>query len=440
LAQLADPQEQDGPRQDGQPQDGPRQEGQPQDGPPRVLLVGYNGANNTGSESRLLSIIDEVRSVLGEDAHITVPTLNPVNLCRYIQEGPRLTVAPVPSIYFFALSRLVKEHDLVLLVEGSCYMDTWTSALLWAFLWATKVAARNGKPCMAYAVDSGHLSDANLKRVRRDASRTDLIVTRTQAAADRLVSYGVEAPIEVTADATFTYEMDPADEGILGRIWPEATSGILGISPVDFYSWPVVIRPWGRADDRYRWPYYFSRSAERTGFTRDLARGLAREADRYVDAHDAHVALICMEELDQPLAEQVKERMRHNDRVRVLSSCDYNASEMYGILRGLEFLISSRYHACVMAMSKGTPMVAIGHDLRVEDLFRDLGLHSTAFIPYTEPALFDRLRKAMRLILEDPDPHVRAIKDGFEAHVERARRNRDLLRDFVKERGLVVMV
>jgi hypothetical protein len=27
----------------------------------KVLLVGYNGANNTGSEARLLSIIEDVR-------------------------------------------------------------------------------------------------------------------------------------------------------------------------------------------------------------------------------------------------------------------------------------------------------------------------------------------------------------------------------------------
>ena len=33
---------------------------------PRILLVGYNGANNTGAEAKLLVIIDEIRSVLGD--------------------------------------------------------------------------------------------------------------------------------------------------------------------------------------------------------------------------------------------------------------------------------------------------------------------------------------------------------------------------------------
>ena len=32
---------------------------------PKILFVGYNGANNTGAEAKLLVIIDEIRSVLG---------------------------------------------------------------------------------------------------------------------------------------------------------------------------------------------------------------------------------------------------------------------------------------------------------------------------------------------------------------------------------------
>ena len=31
----------------------------------KVMLMGYNGANNTGSETRLISIIEDVRKVLG---------------------------------------------------------------------------------------------------------------------------------------------------------------------------------------------------------------------------------------------------------------------------------------------------------------------------------------------------------------------------------------
>ena len=57
---------------------------------PRVLLVGYNGANNTGAEAKLLVIINELRSVLGSEAVITVPSLNEANLRRYLQERSKL--------------------------------------------------------------------------------------------------------------------------------------------------------------------------------------------------------------------------------------------------------------------------------------------------------------------------------------------------------------
>ncbi len=401
-----------------------------------MLLVGYNGANNTGSESRLLSIIEDVRAVLGPEAVITIPSLNPVNLCRYIDETPNLRVAPIPSIYFSALKRLVRDNDMMLLVEGSCYMDTWTSALLWAFLWSTKQAANYGRPSMAYAVDSGNLSPSNLKRVRKDASRTDLIVTRTQAAADRLTGYGVDAPIEVTADSSFTFEMDPADEGMMERLWPEAAAGsVAGIAPVDFHMWPVVIRPWGRKADQYRWPYYFSRSRERTAATARLAKGLARQAARLIEEHDKHVALVCMEELDETLARQVQALVPEKDRVRVFSSCELNASQMQGLLKDLDMLITSRYHSAVLSSPGNVPVVAIGHDPRVEDLLRDMNIYKTNFISHAADDLFERLEEKVDRVLADPAHEREAVRRAYTEHVERARRNRHLLRVFLEERG-----
>src|SRR5579875_1055822 len=71
----------------------------------RVLLVGYNGANNTGAEALLLADIADVRAVLGPDAIITIPSLNEANLRRYVKEGPRLRIVTIPTFYFPALWR-----------------------------------------------------------------------------------------------------------------------------------------------------------------------------------------------------------------------------------------------------------------------------------------------------------------------------------------------
>ncbi|WP_455392980.1 polysaccharide pyruvyl transferase family protein [[Eubacterium] cellulosolvens] len=402
---------------------------------PSVLLMGYNGANNTGSESRLLSIIDDVRAVLGPKAHITVPSLNPPNLRRYLKEGPYIRIAPVPSIYFFALRRLVKEHDIILLVEGSCYMDTWTSALLWAFLWTSKYACKYNKPSLAYAVDTGDLKPSNCQRVQREASRTNLIICRTQAAADRLKSLGVTAPIEVTADTAFTYSMNTADDGILNRRWPTSKSGVVGISVVDFYIWPVVVRLWGKKEHCYKWPYYFSRSTDRRAASAELATGWAAEADRIIEKFNKSIALICMEELDGPLAYDVHKKMRHSKRARVFSSKEYNASQMTAILRRLDLLITSRYHAGVLSLAAQIPQIAVGHDKRLRTFYQELGIFDNYFVAHDSPDLWKAVRVRVDALLENPKQVQSKLSNGYQEHLARAKRNRELLRCFLEENG-----
>jgi hypothetical protein len=160
----------------------------------RVLLVGLNGVNNTGAEARVLATIDDVRAVLGTDTTITVPSLDVAATRRYVREDVHLHVVPIPSLFFATLSRLVLEHDLVLLAEGSVYMDTWTPFLLHYFLWATHCAHAFGKPCLTYAVDVGKASPLNRWLIRQEASKTDLLLTRTYAGAETLRSWGSRRP------------------------------------------------------------------------------------------------------------------------------------------------------------------------------------------------------------------------------------------------------
>ena len=402
---------------------------------PRVLLLGYNGACNTGAEALLLSDIEDVRAVLGKDTPITVPTLNRNNLCRYLRESPTLRIESIPTLYFQAIDRLVRRHDLILLVEGSTYMDTWGSALLWAFLWATHRAQALGLPTLAYAVDAGSLSPLNQRLVRRVASTTDLIITRSAPAADRLASYGVTAPLAVTADNAFTFRTDPEDDGWVERAWPEADRGVVGFSVVDFHLWPVVMRPWGRKQDCYKWPYYFSRSAERRRASQALAEGYSRLLDSVIEEDGRSVALICMEPVDQPLAERILGLMKNGDRARVFSSRQYNASQMTVLLRSLDLLVTSRFHAAVLSLAARVPQIAVGHDFRLDGLYRDLGLRTRFFVEARSPRMFEELRVCMDALLADPYCQYGALREGNERLLERAQRNRTLLERFVRSRG-----
>ncbi|HML05493.1 MAG TPA: polysaccharide pyruvyl transferase family protein, partial [Methanobacterium sp.] len=341
---------------------------------------------------------------------------------------------PIPSIFFFKLRKLVKEHDILLLVEGSCYMDTWTSALLWAFLWATRCAHNFKKPSLAYAVDVGHLSSFNRRLVKREASKTNLILTRTKLAAEELKKMGVTAPIDVTADCAFNFKTLKEDANILNEAWPESDSGIVGLAPIDFYLWPVVMRPWGKKENLYKWPYYYSRSKERVQGSEQLALEWAKEADRIIEKHGKRIALICMEELDEPLARCIKERMKNPSMARIFSSREYNTSQMTSILRNLELLVTSRYHAGVLSLEAQIPQIAIGHDTRLKGFYRELGLENY-LIDYMSPEIWHKLEEKADELLENPEMQQKILKNGFNEHLRRANRNPEILKNFIKKSG-----
>jgi polysaccharide pyruvyl transferase WcaK-like protein len=403
--------------------------------PPTALLVGYNGANNTGAEALLQADIADLRAVLGPDARLTVPTLNAANLRRYLEPGPTLRIAPIPTIFFAAVRRLVRDHDLVVLVEGSAYMDTWTPALLWYFLWATHCADEAGKPSLAYAVDAGQLSRLDRWLTRRVASRSELIVTRAEAAAERLRSWGVTAPITATADNAVNFQPDPGDAAWLTACWPEG-AGAVGLALVDFSRFPVVVRPWGRRQDCYRWPYYFAHSPARRRTSLALAEGYAALADRIVARHRRPVALIAMEELDEPLARAVQDRMRPGAQARVFSSREHDASQMTTLLRSLDLLVTSRYHAAVLSLAAAVPPVAVGHDLRLISLYQELGLADQLFIKGgASPEVFAAVAERVERLLADPSPVRATLRHGYQVHAAAARRNRELLREFALQHG-----
>ena len=401
---------------------------------PKVLLLGYNGANNTGSEARLISIIDDVRTILGPEVMITVPTLNKEKLERYLKEDEFLKIAPISSIFFLDIRRLVKEHDILLLVEGSCYMDTWTSALLWAFLWATRCAHNFKKPSIAYGVDVGNLSSFSRLLVKREASKTDLILTRTYAAAEELKKIRVNAPIDVTGDCAFKFETEKEDANILQETWPDSDLGVVGLTPIDFYLWPVVMRPWGKKENLYKWPYYYSRSKEKTKRSEQLALKWAKSADHIIEKYGKRVALICMEELDEPLAVCIKNKMKNPEMVKIFSSRKYNASQMINVLRSLELLVTSRYHAGILSLEAQIPQIAIGHDTRLRGFYKELGLENY-LLDYMSPEIWHKLEEMVDELLEDPQMQQKILREGFIQHIDRARKNPEILRNFLQKRG-----
>ncbi len=405
---------------------------------PKILLFGYNGANNTGAEAKLLATIADMRSLLGPDALLTVPSLDVSKLRRYLKEDVNLRIVKIPTTYRRTVRRLVREHDLVILVEGSCYIESFTKALLDAYLWATRCAAEFGKPSIAYAVDSGMVSSASQEKIRIDASKTDLIIMRTYAGAERMKKWGVTAPINVAADTAFLFKPDPADMGLLDRELP--SEGVIGIAAVDFYLFPVVPRLWGRRARCYKWPYYFSWTKERRQAAARLAQNFADLADWAVEKHGKAIALLCMESVDDTMASDILARMRNHDRAHIFSASEYNASQMASVLRGLELLVTSRYHAGALSLEGHVPQIAVAHDVRLADLHDEIGIKQELFFEHDAPNLFSQVRERADKILVNPGDLRERMAKAHREQAARALRSRQLVGEFLRSRGWDVRI
>ncbi len=202
---------------------------------------------------------------------------------------------------------------------------------------------------------------------------------------------------------------------------------------MDFHLWPVVIRPWGKKEYLYKWPYYFSRSKMRLAKSEDLASGWAEEADRIISEYDKNIALICMEEVDEPLANSILDKMKYSSKVRIFSSSQFNAKQMTHILRSLDLLMTSRYHAGILSLEELIPQIAVGHDTRLKGFYEELGLIDY-LIDYT-PDVWRILRSKVDELMKIPDKNYEVLKQGYHDHYLRSLENRMLLKEFLDERG-----
>jgi polysaccharide pyruvyl transferase WcaK-like protein len=397
---------------------------------PRVLLLGYLGARNTGAEMRLLTILDDVRAVFGPDAAVTVATASGDHTRQVVTESATLQVVEIPHVFPVAVARLVRRHDVVLLVEGSTFKDSWSSALLYLFLWAAYVARRASVACVAYAVDAGRLGRFNRVLARRVVEGMDLVVVRSPAARTVLREGGVTRALVATTDTAFAYRSRPPRRP---RVRP-----VLGVAPVNFHVWPVRPRLWGPAAHCYHWPYYFSWDEQRAVRTEDLVQAWAGLVTRAVRQHGLDAQLIAMEALDDGICGLVLAALPDDVRARTTtcSASDESPTGVVARLRSLDYLVTSRYHAAVLSMEAHVPQMAVFHDERLLAVYREAGLEPHAH-PHDTPDLPGRMQAGLDALLRDAPEQRRALRQCLtEDFLPRCARNREVLREWAAAHGL----
>ena len=122
----------------------------------KILLVGYNGARNTGSDVRVIAIARQLKELFDPDEiKITVMTLDPSTMEGYFDEDVELL--KFSTLFPIDLFRACSSHHVAILCEGSTLKSTFANALTLFHCEAAGIMAAQHKPCIGYGSEVGYM-------------------------------------------------------------------------------------------------------------------------------------------------------------------------------------------------------------------------------------------------------------------------------------------
>ncbi len=413
----------------------------------KILFYGYNGENNTGSESRLVTIVHDVRRIFGDQFNLDMEaiTIDSAKVRRYLKDPDvRLvelgTTWPIGVKWIPRVMRLMfKKCDFTILVEGSAFTDHFSSFLLYSQFFAAAASRIVGCKVVAYASDCGALKPFNRKLTKRFSRLLNLIIMRSHDATERMKELGITKEIITNTDTAFQYK-PPAKErtdALLARLGVDPARPLVGLAPKEFFWWPVTIKFGAPKEDLYRFPYYHTWGP---GDKENSAR-VKDEFKKYIDycvgTLGATVLIFCMERMDYPPSKDIFDMLdpEIKKHVRLIPSNDFDLEDITGLFSRLKFLNSTRYHALVLSFIDSTPMIGVSHDARIEALFKESGLMNY-YIDYRTPDLCNVMIEKTKQLLADESAIRGKAADAYGKFLERCMKNRTDLRTwFNKELG-----
>lgn len=340
---------------------------------PRVLLLGYSGAGNTGADLRTIETIAQLRRLLApREPRITLFALGDCFDHPLLAGTPRLMSA-LPYLPD-ALDAAVRDADLVLNVEGSTYTSKFSDSLAGVLIGGIALAHAHGRAALAYGVDSGAMSAALTRFVERHAQAGE-VICRNDAARAQLASLGVSA--QAGADTAWTYRAgslahDVSRDGVHGA--PRAV-----LCPNNPFWWPVHADA-ARAREldargevsplRYGPLHFHSWDASRAEAYRAYLDRFARIAVGLREQGYRPV-LVGMEQLDRDACADLAARVPFP--VEIVARGPQTLDEVAATVAHAACVVTTRYHAAVLAISHGVPVFGLSMDARIERLLSEAG-------------------------------------------------------------------
>jgi len=404
----------------------------------KILMIGYNGARNTGADVRVVSIVEQFYHILGkENIEIGIMTLDPENTNVYFK--PPTKQIKFSSIFFKPLLEACNQYHIGVLSEGSTLKSKFANSLTLFFVEGAGILKEQGKPCIAYGSGAGNMDDFVYKMAQKYCTQT-YFICREQASMDIVNKMGIKG--EMGTDTAWTFppaNPEWAVKELKENAGWDGKKPIVGVAAINPFWWPVKpnltkwITGYGLRHpvEHYQKWYFFSSSEERSKLFDNYLSGIARAVNKFAESHNAHVILFGMEALDLDAITRLQKMLK--TKAQLYSSKFYDGYQIMALLRMLSMLVTSRYHARVLSMPAGIPSIAVSMDERLYNLLQESGHLDDYYLTVDDKALGEKLTVAMEKIWQNREKVSKEIIQTLPDYLKRMSDMGKTFRNFVKK-------
>lgn len=301
-----------------------------------VLICGAYGKGNTGDETILESMIQQLRS-RDKDMPITVMTLDPKGTACRVGENC------IHTFHCLAMWRQMRKAALFISGGGSLIQDVTSTRSLLFYLFTIHSAKRLGCRVMMYGCGIGPVSNPrNRARTRKVINgNVDLITLRDPGSLQELEDLGIDKPeIRLTADPALLRDVPESALPDYAAYCKQA-----GIDPQKEKYCLFALRSWPNIR---RYHHAFTAAAE------------------YVYKQYGFIPVFFQLEPNKDRAISMTIAESVHCPKRVLPALE-DGRLISALMRDMRMVISMRLHALIFASAQGVPVVGISYDPKVSN-------------------------------------------------------------------------
>ncbi len=361
-----------------------------------VAISGYYGFGNSGDDSILNAIIDDLRKEY-PGISITVLSQKPMETAR------SYNVNSVDRFDFFTLWGLFKRTKLLISGGGSLIQDVTSSKSLFYYLTVINLAKLRGAKVMLYANGIGPLTKPkNLKYVRKTLEKVDYITLRENSSMNELLSVMPKRErCEVTADPVFNAESES------GEVIDEAIKkGGLEKGEKFFV---ISMRDWQTLDP-------------------DAEEKICRVGDWVYSKYGIKPFVIPMQRKnDREITNFIEENLSVPHGI---CRSSYEPKTMMGVIQRAEFVIGMRLHTLIYAVKMGVPAIALDYDPKVAAVMKAIDFKYSEKVENIDT---EKLCSYIEEIMENRREICDAIRVKSENFRSLAKKNTEIVMQLLSE-------